>query len=278
MRDVEDMEDIVIDEYIERSTYEYLIKKINNEGALHFSLIDPDPLRQGPIKAAKMAKYAEEAGTDAILIGGSTICDQNFVDKTIQTIKGKVEVPIIIFLGGISNISQYADAIFFMSLLNSSDPYSIVGQQALASFTIKSFNLEHISMAYLIIEPGGSAGWIGNAKLLPRKKPKLTAAYALAAEMFGFKIIYLEAGSGSEKIPIEHIKTCSSILNIPIITGGGVDCKEDAKAFVEAGADIIVMGTFIENHILKDNGNSLKEVIDEIKNTGKTQKKKFTIK
>jgi len=272
------MVDIVIDEYLEKSTYEYLINKINDEGALHLSLIDPDPLRQGPIKAAKMAKYAEDAGTDAILIGGSTICDQNFVDRTIQAIKSKIEVPIIIFPGGISNISQYADAIFFMSLLNSSDPSSIVGQQALASYTIKSFNLEYISMAYLIIEPGGSAGWIGNAKLLPRKKPKLTAAYALAAEMFGFKLIYLEAGSGSEKIPTEHIKTCSSIVNIPLIAGGGVDNREDARAFVDAGADIIVMGTFIENHILKDNGNSLKEIIDEIKNTGKTQSKKFKIK
>jgi len=272
------MVDIVIDEYIEQGTYEYIIKKLNTEGALHFSLIDPDPLRQGPIKAAKMAKYAEEAGTDAILVGGSTIFDQEFVDKTILAIKEKVDIPIIVFPGGISNISKHADAIFFMSLLNSSDPYSIVGQQALASYTIKSFNLEYISMAYLIIEPGGSAGWIGNAKLLPRNKPKLTAAYALAAEMFGFKIIYLEAGSGSKNIPIEHIKTCSSILNIPVITGGGVDNKEDAKAYVETGADIIVQGTYIENHILKDNGNSLKEIIDEIKNTGKTKKKVFNIR
>ena len=272
------MVDILIDEYIEKSTYEYIIKKINNEGALHFSLIDPDPLRQGPNKAAKMANFAEDAGTDAILIGGSTVFDQSFVDKTIQAIKNKVKIPIIIFPGGISNVSQYADAIFFMSLLNSSDPYFIIGQQALASYTIKSYNLESISMAYLIIEPGGSAGWIGNAKLLPRKKPKLTAAYALAAEMIGFKIVYLEAGSGSEKIPTEHIKACSTLLNIPIIAGGGVDSKENARAFVEAGADIIVMGTYLENHVLKDNGTSLKEIIDEIKNTGKSQNKNFTIK
>jgi phosphoglycerol geranylgeranyltransferase len=272
------MVDIVIDEYIERSTYEYLIKKINNEGALHFTLIDPDPLRQGPTKAAKMAKYAEDAGTDGILIGGSTVFDQNFVDKTIQAIKSKVKVPIIIFPGGISNISQYADAIFFMSLLNSSDPYFIIGQQALASYTIKSYNLESISMAYLIIEPGATAGWIGKANLLPRKKPKLTAAYALAAEMMGFKFLYLEAGSGSEKIPIDHVKTCSSVINIPIIAGGGVENKVDAKAFVEAGADVVVMGTYIENHILKDNGNSLKAIIDEIKNMGKTQKKNYSLK
>ncbi len=272
------MVDIVIDEYIEQDTYEYIINKINNEGALHFSLIDPDPLRQGPIKAAKMAKYAEEAGTDAILIGGSTVFDQGFVDKTILAIKEKVDVPIIIFPGGISNISQHADAIFFMSLLNSSDPYFIIGQQALASYTIKSANLECISMAYLIIEPGATAGWIGDARLLPRNKPKLTAAYALAADMFGFKIVYLEAGSGSEKIPVEHIKTSSQVLNIPIIAGGGVENKDDARAFVEAGADIIVQGSFIENHILKDNGNSLREIIDEIRDTGKTQKKNYVKK
>lgn len=271
------MVDIVIDEYIEKSTYEYIIKKLNSEGVLHFSLIDPDPMRQNPHKAAKMAKFAEEAGTDAILIGGSTIFNQGFVDKTVLAVKSEVNIPVIIFPGGASNISHHADAILFMSLLNSSDPYFIVGQQALASFTIKSANLEYISMAYLIIEPGASAGWIGNAKLLPRNKPKLTMAYALAAEMYGFKMIYLEAGSGSEKIPTEHIATCSQILNIPIIAGGGVQNKEDAREFVEAGADIIVMGTYLENHILKDNGNSLKEIIDEIKNTGKTQKKNFPV-
>ena len=133
-------------------------------------------------------------------------------------------------------------------------------------------------MAYLIIEPGASAGWIGNARLLPRKKPKLTAAYALAAEMFGFKIVYLEAGSGSEKIPTDHIHTCSKVLNIPIIVGGGVDNKDDARAFVEAGADIIVMGTYLENNVLKDNGTSLKLIIDEIKDAGKTVEKKYTKK
>jgi len=272
------MVDIMIDEYIEKSTYEYIIKKLNSEGALHFSLIDPDPMRQSPKKAAKIAKFAEDAGTDAILIGGSTIFNQGFVDKTVLAVKSEINVPIIIFPGGISNISHHADAIFFMSLLNSSDPYFIVGQQALASFAIKSSNLECISMAYLIIEPGASAGWIGNAKLLPRNKPKLTTAYALAAEMYGFKMVYLEAGSGSEKIPTEHIATCSQILNIPIIAGGGVENKEDAREFVEAGADIIVMGTFLENNILKDNGNSLTLIIEEIKEAGKAQKKNFSEK
>ena len=86
------MVDIMMDEYIEKSTYEYIIKKLNNEGTLHFSLIDPDPLRQSPQKAAKMAKFAEDAGSDAILIGGSTVFDQGFVDKTILAIKNKIHV------------------------------------------------------------------------------------------------------------------------------------------------------------------------------------------
>jgi len=272
------MTDIFMDECLENKVYEYIINKINAEGALHFSLIDPDPLRQGPSKASKMAKFAEDAGTDAILIGGSTICDQNFVDRTIEGIKKKVELPVIIFPGGLTNISSKADAILFMSLLNSKDPYFIIGQQALATYTIKMANLEHISMAYLIIEPGATAGWIGDARLLPRKKPKLTLAYALAAEMFGFKLLYLEAGSGAESIPIEHIELCSKILKIPIIAGGGVQNKEEARVFVESGADIIVMGTFLEENILNDNGSSLRVIIDEIKDTGKSMKKNYVMK
>ncbi|NHJ23124.1 MAG: geranylgeranylglyceryl/heptaprenylglyceryl phosphate synthase [Candidatus Lokiarchaeota archaeon] len=263
---------------LKTSTYEYIINKINNEGVLHFSLIDPDPIKQTPKKAASMAYYAEQAGTDAILIGGSTVFDQRFVDDTIIAIKEKIDLPIIIFPGGISNVSKEADAILFMSLLNSEDPYFIIGQQALASYTVKMANLEPISTAYLIIEPGATAGWIGKAKLLPREKPKLTVAYSLAAELFGFKLIYLEAGSGSQKIPCEIIKLCSTMLNIPIIAGGGVANKEDAISFAEAGADIIVMGSFLENNLLKDNGNALKSIIDEIKRVGKNCKKKYCLR
>ena len=263
----------------ERTTYKYIIDKINNEGTLHFSLIDPDPIRQSPEKAAMMAKYCEDAGSDAILVGGSTAFSQAFVTQTIELMRDKIEnIPIIIFPGGISCVSNKADAKLFMSLLNSRDPYFIIGEQALASYTVKTSSLEHISMAYLIIEPGGTAGWVGNANLLPRNKPKLTAAYALAAEMFGFKLIYLEAGSGSHSIPPETIKLCSRVLSIPIIAGGGVQTKEEARKFVKSGADIIVMGSFIENTVLKDKGAALKEIIDEIKKAGNSKLKNYELK
>jgi phosphoglycerol geranylgeranyltransferase len=266
------MVNILLNNNVKTTTYEYVIGKLNEDGVLHFSLIDPDPLRQTPNKAARMAKYAEDAGTDVILVGGSTAFDQTYVDKTIEVIKSKVSVPIIIFPGGISCISPKADAILYMSLLNSSDPYFIIGQQALAAYIIKMSNIEYISMGYLIIEPGATAGWIGNAKLLPRRKPELTAAYALAAEMFGFKMVYLEAGSGANSLPPEIVKLCSKVLSIPIIAGGGVQSREEAITLVEAGASIIVMGTFLENHILTDKGASLKEIIDAMKETAKNNK------
>lgn len=257
------------------SVYSYLIDKINSDGALHFSLIDPDPLQQSPRKAAKMANCCANAGSDAILVGGSTIINQGFVSKTINRIKKEVEIPVIIFPGGMSNFSVKADAILFMSLLNSKDPYFIVGQQALASYPIKTSGVEYISMAYLIIEPGATAGWVGNAKLLPRKKPKLTAAYALTAEMYGFRMIYLEAGSGGDSIPPSHISLTSRVVSIPVVAGGGVKSSEDARAFVEAGADIVVMGTYIEENVLKDEGECLVPIIDEIKAAGEEQNKNY---
>lgn len=272
------MVDVLTSNTLKTSIYDFLINKINRDGTLHFSLIDPDPTKQNPSKAGKMALFAEQAGTDAILIGGSTVFDQKFVDETILAIKDKVSLPIIIFPGGVANLSKKADAILFMSILNSEDPYFIVGQQAIASYTVKMSNLETLSTGYLIIEPGGTAGWISRAKLLPRSKPKLTAAYGLAAEYFGFKFIYLEAGSGSERIPTEIVRLCSNLLSIPIIVGGGVSSKEDARSFVEAGADVIVMGTYLENQVLKDNGNALKTIIDEIKDAGKNSKKNYSMK
>ncbi len=262
----------MFDDKMNKSVYAYLKKKLKTGGALHFSLIDPDPHKQEPEKAGKMAGLCEAAGSDAILVGGSTITNQEFVSETIDRIKENTSLPVVIFPGGMTSLSPKADAVFFMSLLNSKDPYFIVGQQALVSYPVKRSGIEHISMAYLIIEPGAMAGWVGNAKLLPRNNPKLTAAYALAAEMFGFKMVYLEAGSDGNRIPPSHISLVSQVISLPIIAGGGISTKEDARMLVEAGADIIVMGTFIEKNILKDSGSSLKPIIREIKAAGERKR------
>lgn len=250
--------------------YKYIQERLKKDGALHATLIDPDELQQSARTSGKMAAYADKAGTDLIFVGGSTCFDQIFINKTIEEIKKNTDKPVIIFPGGINGVSKFADAILFMSILNSRNQYFMTGQQALGAFAVKMANIEPISTAYLIVEPGGTAAWMADVKPLPRNKPKLSAAYALSAQYLGFKMIYIEAGSGvNQSVPNETLTLIKKVVNIPLIVGGGINTKEDAEQKILAGGDIIVQGTFIEKNVLKDEGNSLKEIIDSIKSAGK---------
>lgn len=245
--------------------WEYITDKISRDGALHFSLIDPDPMRQAPDEAGRIARLACEAGTDAIMVGGSTASD---IDFTVKKIKENVNIPVILFPGDLSGISKYADAIFFMSLLNSMNPYMIIGAQAIAAPIIKKMGIEPIPMAYIVMEPGATAGYMGYAHLIPRSKPKIAAAYAMAAELIGYKLIYLEAGSGAEShVPVEAVSMISRSVGTPIIVGGGINTAEDARKIVKAGAGIVVQGTFVEKTVLKDGGKSLREIVKAVKSS-----------
>jgi phosphoglycerol geranylgeranyltransferase len=131
---------------------------------------------------------------------------------------------------------------------------------------LKLWKLEPISLAYIIVEPGATAGFIGEAHMIPRNKPKIAAAYALAAQYIGFKLAYLEAGSGaSEAVPVEMVKVVSNFIDIPLFVGGGITTKEQASSFVKAGAKVIVQGNYLEKFILKDKGAELAEIIQGIK-------------
>jgi len=132
------------------------------------------------------------------MIGGSTGASGLVLDQTILKIKEVTDLPTILFPGSAAGVSAYADAIFFMSLLNSNNPYWIIGAQALGSPKIKKIGIETIPMGYVIVQPGGTAGWVGDAKLIPRNKADIAAAYAMAAEFLGMRLFYLEAGSGAE--------------------------------------------------------------------------------
>ena len=249
--------------------WSYITKKLSKEGALHFSLIDPDPFEITPEGAAELASLAEKAGSDAIMIGGSTAF--GIIDSTVKLISDSVEIPTILFPGNISGVSEYADAIFFMSLLNSTNPYFIIGAQALAAANVKLKGIEPISMAYLLVHPGKTAAWVGEAKVFPRDKPKLPLAYAMAAELLGFKLVYLEAGSGAEGggVPLEMISTISQYIDIPVITGGGFNDVKSVVGAVEAGASIVVQGTYLEKTLPKDKGAGLKEIIKALKAAGR---------
>lgn len=237
----------------------YLKERLKDR-KLHFTLIDPE--EQNPDKAVEIAKNAISGGTDAIMLGGSTT-DSIELDLTAKALQENIDVPIILFPGNTSGVSKYADAVFFMSLLNSTNPYWIIGAQVLGAPMIKKFGIETISMGYLVVEPGGTVGWVGDAKLIPRGKPDIAVAYAMAAEFYGMKLFYLEAGSGADQpVPLEMIAKVKKSTDLFLVVGGGIRDGETARKIVEAGADIIVTGTVVENNSkVKD---KIKELVDGI--------------
>ena len=224
---------------------ENYIRDILKTRSIHFTLIDPD--EQTPEQALEIATQAIEGGTDGIMIGGSTINGED-LDNTCKILSENIAVPIIIFPGNTSSVSKHADGIFYMSYINSRNPHWINGAQAIAAPTVKASGIEILPMAYMVAEPGGTVGWVGDANLVPRNKPKIAAIYAMSYEMFGFKFFYIEAGSGADQpIPPEMIgyirKAAPEII---LVVGGGIRDAKASYIAAKAGADIVVTGTVVE--------------------------------
>jgi phosphoglycerol geranylgeranyltransferase len=239
----------------------YLLTKIKAEGPVHITLVDPEKVT--PPQASRIAESSKISGTSAVMIGGSTFVSQAHLDDVIKAIRSTLKIPTILFPNNITGISRYADAIWFMSLLNSVDPYFLIGAQILGAPLIKKYGLEPISMGYVIVGEGGTAGVIGKAFPLPYNKPELVAAHALAGQYLGMHFIYLEGGSGAKTpVPPEMIRTVKNFIDIPLIVGGGIRTKEQALAVASAGADIIVTGNIIES---TDAKQKVSEIIDGVK-------------
>jgi phosphoglycerol geranylgeranyltransferase len=239
------------------------IEKARSRGPLHFTLIDPD--RQTPDQAAELAAKAESYGSDAIMVGGSQAANIMFIDETVEKIKKKCRLPVILFPSSHSALTPKADALFFMSLLNSRSPRFIIEEQMAGAVIVAQNRIEPLGMAYLIVESGAmtSAAWVGDVKPIPRDKPAFAVGYALAAKFFGMKFIYLEGGSGAkEPVPDDMIAAVKNAVNgdCYVIVGGGIRDAKVAKAKVAAGADIIVTGTIAEQ-----SSDKLKEIIKAIK-------------
>jgi len=229
----------------------YIARKVRAGEVLHFSLIDP--AKAGSLGSLRrVIKALKEAGTDAFLIGGSLGVSESDVDEIVKLVD-EFDMPSILFPGNVSGISRFADAIFFMSLLNSDDPYFIIGAQVLGAPIVKRYGLEALPTAYLIIGYGGAAGYVGRARPIPFEKPELAIAYALAAEFLGMRYVYLEAGSGSPRpVPPEVVSAVSrSLENAYVIVGGGIRESEVALKICESGANIIVTGNIIEDRLDK---------------------------
>ncbi len=237
-----------------------LLKKLTAQ-RLHMTLLDPE--EQGSDAAANIARSAQDIGTDAIMLGGSTGVTQELLDSTVMKIKERVDLPVILFPTTASAISLKADAIYFMSLLNSRNPKFLLGEQKRAAPLLKKSGLEAISMGYIIVEPGMEAGMVGEADLVGKQDIESAIGYAVAAELLGMSIIYLEAGSGApEPVQGEMITAVKSAIDIPLIVGGGLREPEAALEELKAGADIIVTGTVVEKGI-SDSFRALVRAIKE---------------
>jgi phosphoglycerol geranylgeranyltransferase len=220
-------------------------------------LIDPDKIDTSVIPA--FIDKCVSAGIDLFFIGGSLLNGTEF-DTKVKLIKSSAKnIPVIIFPGGVNQLSVHADALLYLSLISGRNADYLIGNQVLAAPVIKKSNIEVISTAYMLIESGQttSVEFMSGTKPIPRDKPDIAIAHALAAEYLGFKVIYLEAGSGAKQsVPEEMIGGVAQSVKLPLIVGGGIKSPEDAHKKVQAGANLIVVGNHFENNndsaLLKD--------------------------
>lgn len=219
---------------------------VSSGRGVFMGLIDPD--KHTPEKGAKLAKIMENGGADVIMLGGSIGAQGHVLDDMAQRIKESVSVPLHLFPGNIGNITSHADSMYFMSLLNSKNPYWITGAQSLSASTVKRYGIEAIPTAYLVFEPGQTVGYVGEANLLPREKPDLPVAYAMAARYMGMRFAILESGSGAPSpVPLPIVAAIRKMSDINIVIAGGVKTPEDAGDLIKAGANCIHIGTRIED-------------------------------
>jgi phosphoglycerol geranylgeranyltransferase len=246
----------------------YMLERIDQDGAILLALIDPD--KQPFERGAKIAQIAYEEGADIILVGGSIGAQGLLLDKTTKMIRECVDIPIVLFPGNIGTITPYADAIEFMYLLNSRDIYWLSTAQIQGAPVVKRVGLEVIPTAYIVIEPGRAVGWISNVNLIPRDRPDLAAATALAGEYMGAHLIVMDSGSGApEPAPETFITKVKENITIPLIYGGGCRTPEQVKKLVKAGVDGIQVGTAFELDVDEEKARErIRAIVKAIKDSG----------
>jgi len=228
------------------------------------ALIDPDSF--SPARASAIASTSERIGVDTILIGGSTIGDQNHLDEVVLSVRKHVTIPVILFPGNITGISRHANAILFSSLLNSTNTYFIIGAQAIGAFQVHRHSLEAIPMGYLVFGEESTTSFVGQTRPIPYGKPMIAVMYALAAQYMGMRALYLEGGSGTgHPIPPNLAKSVKEYFGGILIVGGGITEPKTAADLAAAGADILVIGNLLES---KDYANKLRAIVHAVK--GKT--------
>ncbi|MCI4362945.1 MAG: geranylgeranylglyceryl/heptaprenylglyceryl phosphate synthase [Thermoplasmata archaeon] len=240
--------------------HEYLTERLRH-GPVHLTLIDPEK-SDGPAAGA-VARAAVDLGSDAIMLGGSTGITPGRMAEVVRAVKAAVSVPTIIFPEGEGSVAPEAEAIFFMSLLNSRDPDWVIRTQARAAVAVRKLGLEPISLGYLVVAPGMRVGEVGRVDAIARDDPATAQGYALAAEYLGMSFVYLEAGSGApDPVPADMVRAVRSVLSVPLIVGGGIRTGADARRVLAAGAQLLVTGTVTEEQGV---GSGFREILAEVR-------------
>jgi len=222
-------------------------------------LIDPDKVDNAAIE--QLVGLATDAKVDYFFVGGSLVIS-NHLDECIRQIKTSCNIPVILFPGSPSQVSRYADGLLYLSLISGRNPELLIGQHVLSATQVKNSGLEIISTGYMVVDGGAPTAvtYISNATPIPADKNDIAMCTAMAGEMLGMKLIYMDAGSGAKR-PITElmIEKVAQNIEVPLIIGGGITDPEKAYLNCKAGADIIVVGNAIE----KD-ASLIKEISDAI--------------
>lgn len=209
-------------------------------------LIDPDKVSDREVD--RLIALGIEARVDYFFVGGSLVLS-GYLEDCVQRIKKNCKIPVLLFPGSPSQITPKADALLYLSLISGRNPELLIGQHVVSAPQVKRSGLEVISTGYMVIDGGAATtvSYISHASPLPADKPDIALCTALAGEMLGMKIIYMDAGSGARRpVSEEMITQVSSHISIPLIVGGGITDPEKAYLDSRAGADIVVVGNAIE--------------------------------
>lgn len=209
-------------------------------------LVDPDKVNPGLID--ELSDLCTSAKVDYLLVGGSLVIS-NHLDEVVQQFRSRCNMPIILFPGSPSQISRHADALLYLSLISGRNPELLIGQHVISAPAVRQSGLEIISTGYMVIDGGAptTVSYISNATPIPADKNEIAMCTAMAGEMLGMKLIYMDAGSGAKR-PITEgmIRSVAQHVSAPIVVGGGITDPEKAYRNCKAGADVVVVGNAIE--------------------------------
>lgn len=231
---------------MKQTIYQNIISRKRAEKKSFAVLIDPDKVDANSIE--QLVGLATNAQVDYFFVGGSLVIS-NYLDDCIRQIKTSCAIPVILFPGSPTQVSRYADALLYLSLISGRNPELLIGQHVVSAPFIKQSGLEIISTGYMVIDGGSptSVSYISNATPIPADKNEIAMCTAMAGEMLGMKLIYMDAGSGAKRpITESMIDKIAQNITVPLIIGGSITQPEKAYLNCKAGADIIVVGNAVE--------------------------------